>query len=124
MDYSEDYSRKNPKVGKITKQGLVVGRGKNQRIIPTDEVEKLAALHCTYKEMADFFDVNVETLKYNFRDIIVKAQATTKQQLRKAQLKVAMEGNVTMLIWLGKQMLGQQETPYNSEDSQPLPWID
>jgi len=124
MDYSEDYSRKNPKVGKITKQGLVVGRGKNQRIIPADEVKKLAALHCTYKEMAEFFDVNVETLKYNFRDIITKEQSKTKQALRKAQLKVALDGNTTMLIWLGKQILGQAENPFDSDDSQPLPWID
>ena len=124
MDYQEDYARKNPKMGKITKEGLIVGRGKNQRIIPVDEVKKLAALHCTYKEMADFFDVNVETLKYNFRDIIVKAQSETKQALRKTQLKVALEGNVTMLIWLGKQILGQAENPFDSDDNQPLPWVD
>jgi hypothetical protein len=29
--------------------------------------------------------------------------------LRQWQLKKAKEGNVVMLIWLGKQMLGQQD---------------
>ena len=124
MDYQEDYARKNPKMGKITKEGLIVGRGKNQRIIPADEVAKLAALHCSYKEMAEFFDVNVETLKYNFRDIIVKEQSKTKQALRKAQLKLALDGNCTMLIFLGKQYLGQSDNPFDSDDNQPLPWND
>ena len=34
-----------------------------------------------------------------------------KIQLREKQWEVAMEGNVQMLIWLGKQYLGQKDTP-------------
>lgn len=30
-----------------------------------------------------------------------------RMRLRRAQLRLAMDGNVTMLIWLGKQYLGQ-----------------
>ena len=29
--------------------------------------------------------------------------------LRRAQIRAALDGNPTMLIWLGKQMLGQKE---------------
>jgi hypothetical protein len=32
------------------------------------------------------------------------------------QWKAADKGNVTMLIWLGKQVLGQAETPSPVED--------
>ena len=35
-----------------------------------------------------------------------------------------MSGNHTMLIWLGKQMLGQAETPVNTDDNKILPWSD
>ena len=34
-----------------------------------------------------------------------------KIELREKQWEVAMDGNVQMLIWLGKQYLGQRDTP-------------
>ena len=34
-----------------------------------------------------------------------------KIDLRKKKWEVAMDGNVQMLIWLGKQYLGQRDTP-------------
>ena len=74
--------------------------------------------------MADFFQVPRETLKYNFRDIIAKAKETTKQRLRKAQISLALKGNATMLIWLGKQYLGQSENPIDTNTNSPLPWND
>jgi hypothetical protein len=114
--------RKDPKWGEVTKQGLVVGRGANKKVVPPDEVYKLAAFGCTIDEMADWFGVNRDTLKYNFMEYINKGRADVKQRLRNAQMKVALGGNATMLIWLGKNMLGQSDNPNNSEDKQPLPW--
>jgi hypothetical protein len=106
-----------------TEEGLIIGRGDNKRVITDKEVLDLARLHCTYKEIADFFDLPVETLKYQFRDLIIKGKEETKQALRKAQLKAALSGNVTMLIWLGKNILGQEETPTNIDNTEPLPWL-
>ena len=100
----------------------MVGTGKNRKVVPPDEVEALARLHCTYKEMAEFFGINVETLKYNFSDIIAKGKSETKQALRKAQIKLALSGNATMLIWLGKNILEQSENPQATSDSTILPW--
>lgn len=120
----DDYNRKDPKWGTMTKEGLVVGRGANKTVIDPREVQHLAELHCTIQEMADFFQVPRETLKYNFRDIIAKAKETTKQRLRKAQINLALKGNATMLIWLGKNILGQSENPIDSGAHQPLPWND
>lgn len=119
-----DYKRKQEKYGTITKEGLIVGRGDNKKVIPPDEVYKLASLHCNYQEIADWFEIPRETLKYNFRDIIQKAYSETNQRLRRAQIDVALKGNAVMLIWLGKQMLGQSDTPVGSENNQPLPWSD
>lgn len=116
----DEYRRKDPKWGTTIKTGLIVGRGKNKRVIDPLEVEELAKLWCTYKEMADFFQIPVETLKYNFSDIIEKGRSETKQQLRKAQLKVALSGNVSMLIWLGKNILGQLDKPEEVEEKPQL----
>jgi len=120
----DDYKRKHEKWGTITKEGLVIGRGDNKRVIDPKEVYKLAALHCNYQEIAEWFDIPRETLKYNFRDIIQKAYSETNQRLRRAQIDVALKGNAVMLIWLGKNMLGQSDTPVGSENNQPLPWSD
>lgn len=114
--------RKDPKWGEVTRQGLVVGRGANKKVVPPDEVYKLAAFGCTIEEMSDWFGVNRDTLKYNFSEYIEKGRADVKQRLRNAQIKLALGGNAAMLIWLGKNMLGQSDNPNNSEDKQPLPW--
>lgn len=124
MATAQNPSRKHPKIGTVTKEGVVVGRGANQRVVPVDEVYKLAALGCTLEEMSEWFEVNRETLKYNFIDTINKGRAETKQRLRQAQIKLALEGNATMLIWLGKNMLGQSETGNVSGNIEALPWID
>ena len=121
---SNDYKRKHEKWGTMEKQGLVVGRGDNKRVIPPDEVYKLACLYCSYQEIADWFNIPRETLKYNFRDLIQKGYNSTKQGLRRAQIEVAMKGNVTMLIFLGKNLLGQSDNPMESNDQAPLPWTD
>jgi hypothetical protein len=116
--------RQNPKWGTVEKQGLIVGRGANKKIVPPDEVWKLAALGCTLEEMSDWFGVKPDTLKYNFADYIAKGRSELKRRLRAAQIRVAMDGNATLLIWLGKNLLSQSDNPMNSDDNQPLPWND
>jgi hypothetical protein len=105
-------------------QGNIVGRGDNQTVIPPEEIVKLARLGCSIEEMSDWFQVPRETIKYNFSDLIAKGRSETKQSLRRAQIALALKGNATMLIWLGKNMLGQSDSPLDSEANTPLPWSD
>ena len=117
------YRVKNIKYGEKTVVGRVIGRKKV--VIPEEQVAELSKLHCTGKEMADFFGVPLQTFMDNFRDIITKNRLITKQRLRKAQLDLALnKHDRVMLIWLGKQMLGQQESPVSTEQSTILPWND
>lgn len=85
---------------------------------------KLAQIHCTMKEMVDIIGVSEDTLKRRFAHIIAKGKSEGKMRLRRKQIEVAMSGNHTMLIWLGKQMLGQSESPVQDEDKSILPWSD
>jgi hypothetical protein len=117
-------SRQAQKWGTVTKQGLIVGRAPNQRTVPPDEVYYLASLGCTNREIAEWFGIHENTLAYNFKEYIAKAQEETKQKLRQAQLKAALGGNVAMLIWLGKNMLGQSDNPTNTDADKILPWHD
>jgi hypothetical protein len=114
--------RKDPKWGQVTKDGLIVGREK--RVVPPDEVYKLAELGCTNKEIAEWFMIKEDTLHYNFCDYLTKARAGMKRRLRSVQIATALGGNATLLIWLGKQYLGQSDNPNNSEGNQVLPWND
>jgi hypothetical protein len=116
----DPYVVKNIKYGEKTVRGRVVGRKKV--VIPEEQVAQLAQYHCTNKEMADFFDLPLQTFVDNFRDIITKNREITKQRLRKKQLEVAMNGDRTLLIWLGKNMLGQSDQPVAEESNQVLPW--
>ena len=117
---STPYKVKNVRYGEKTVRGRVIGRAKT--VIPEEQVLELAKLHCTSKEMSEFFEVPLSTFTDNFRDIITKGRLETKQRLRAAQLKLALNGDRTMLIWLGKNILGQAETNINTDSSQVLPW--
>ena len=120
---NQPYQVTNIKYGEKTVVGRVIGR--NKTVIPEEQVAQLAQYHCTNKEMADFFDVPLQTFVDNFRDIITKNRIITKQRLRKAQLDLALnKHDRVMLIWLGKQMLGQAENPISDESTQILPWLD
>ena len=68
--------------------------------------------------------IKEDTLRYNFADYLTKGRAGMKRRLRSVQLTTALGGNATLLIWLGKQYLGQSDNPGNSDDQQALPWID
>ena len=117
----QPYAVKNIKYGEKTVRGRVIGR--NKTVIPEEEVAQLSQYHCTNKEMADFYNVPLQTFMDNFRDIIDKNRIITKQRLRKAQLDLALSGDRVMLIFLGKVILHQREDSVDSENSQVLPWL-
>ena len=102
-------------------EGVVVGRDKT--VVPPLEVYKLAQLGCKDIEIADWFGINAETLRYNFKAELTKGRESLKQSLRKAQIQCALGGNATMLIWLGKNLLGQTDNPIDSDQNLPLPWV-
>lgn len=73
------------------------------------EVEKLAAIGATVQEMADFFMCDPKTLHNRFSVEMDKGRANMKLSLRQLQMTAARNGNITMMIWLGKQILKQTD---------------
>ena len=108
--------------GVITKMGKVVGRKKT--VVPPDEVEHLASLGCTDKEIADYFQVAETTLRYNFSVDLTKGRHQLRTTLRQAQLRHAINGNAALLIWLGKNILGQSDSGLGADSAKVLPWTD
>ena len=88
----------------------------------TDEqfktIEGLARIQCTQVEICDIYDVTEKTLNLalkkhsgvSFSQLIKRNISHGKASLRRNQWKLATEKlNPTMLIWLGKQHLGQKD---------------
>lgn len=90
-------------------------------------VEKLLHIQCTGEEIAAVLGINYDTLvssikrdhKMSYSEYSEQKKAGGKASLRRMQWKQAENGNTTMLIWLGKQMLGQsdkQQTELTGKD--------
>ena len=130
VEKPRDPSTTGPKPGNKKKLkavevfGYEVGRGLNKRVIVPDEVYKLAAIGCTDSEIARWFSMKETTLKDNFREILLKGREDMKQTLRQAQIRLALSGNATMLIWLVKNLLQQSDNPTNDQYKPVLPWTD
>ena len=54
----------------------------------------------------------------------LKISDSEKLALRKKQFDVAMQGNVQMVIWLGKQYLEQSDTQDQLQNVRPIEGID
>jgi hypothetical protein len=93
-----------------------VGRPKNK--IDPIVVEELARSGAKVTEIADYLGVSRDTIHVNFPTELIKGRANLKLNLRQWQLEAARNGNATMLIWLGKQMLGQSDYQEDSSESE------
>jgi predicted transcriptional regulator len=83
--------------------------GRPKLDIDADKVYELARLHCSIKEIAEFFGCSRDTIENRFREELDAGYAAMKQDLRRWQYNAAKKGNIAMLIFLGKQYLGQSD---------------
>ena len=78
-------------------------------------LEELCTIGCTDSELAACLDVSLKTIENRKREdeeflrIYKRGHESGKMSLRRRQWQKAMEGNIGMLIWLGKQLLGQKD---------------
>jgi hypothetical protein len=88
---------------------------KKARTLDYELAHKLARMSCTNEEISACLNVSAsyfyDLLKRDpeLSDMIQKGRAEGRASLRRVQWQKALEGNVTMLIWLGKQLLGQHD---------------
>src|SRR5262245_19110786 len=80
--------------------------------IDLKELEKLAMLQCTDEEIAAWFGVHVNTIMRRrkspqFAEGMERGKAKGRISVRRMQMKLLEEGNGTMGVWLGKNILGQ-----------------
>jgi len=100
-------------------------KGAPKKTVDTAILQKLCEIQCTQKEMAYVLGVSTDTLKRNYSQEIDTGKTLGKIALRRAQWRNAVEkNNVTMQIWLGKNILNQQTEPLDDDSGTILPWTD
>lgn len=91
----------------ISKIKSKIGRPRLQ--LDEEQIINLAKINCTMKEIASVMKCSVDSLERNFADIIKRGQEEGKTSLRRHMWLAAEKGNITMQIWLSKQLLGMRE---------------
>ena len=81
------------------------------------QIETKASIGCTTVEIALIVGCSVDTITNRCSAVLAKGRANGRQKLRRMQWKAAANGNATMLIWLGKQMLGQVDQIKTENDN-------
>ena len=99
--------------------------GRPPKVIDYNLVERLAQIQCTQEEISNVLDVSTRTLQRDkeFCRIYKKGLESGKMSLRRFQWEEAKKGNTTMLVWLGKQYLGQKEPKDEVELPQGTPKV-
>ena len=100
--------------------------GRPQKELDQKQFEALCSIWCTEDEICSILGTTDKTLNkwckrtynMNYSEAYKRYSTGGRISLRRKQKEVAMTGNVTMLIWLGKNVLGQSESPEISNDTE------
>jgi len=103
--------------------------GNNLKFVDWDIVKNLLNHQCTQSEIASIMGMNPKTLAtrvqrdfgMNWAEFSDLHTGQMKQNLRQAQFELAIEKkNPVMLIWLGKQYLGQLDKPEPKQEDRKI----
>jgi hypothetical protein len=93
-------------------------KGRPRKEFDLRQIKTFGSLGLTGEEMAALLKVDGATISHRMHapdSEFLKAYQTgfsdLKKSLRRKQIAVALKGNCGMLIWLGKQLLDQHDTP-------------
>lgn len=104
-------------------EGKIVGR--NNVIVPPQEVEDLASIGCSNTDIANWFGVTDTTIAYNFKENLIRGRENLKNSLRRAMLKNAIVNmNAALQIFLAKNILGMSDNGMKTDASNVLPFTD
>ncbi len=129
MEYLQDIPELNMSNVEVADTTQVAGVGDSEanRLILTEEQIRqlgiMAEFGLSLEEMTQILGVckSKATLFNRYNDIIEQGRARGNYMLRRRQYDIAMQGDVKMLVHLGKTRLGQRETT-EVINKTVLPW--
>jgi len=91
--------------------------GPKRKVMDWKQFNKLCGFQCTLEEIAAWYDCSVDTIErlvkkekgIGFAEYYQQKKKIGAVSLRRAQMQYALAGNTALLIWLGKNLLGQTE---------------
>lgn len=95
-----------------------------KRNIDLEQIKTLCMVGCTMEEMSAILGVSqswlIDEKEQNpaFALAMDQGYSQMKQSLRHAQVQMALNGSAAMLIWLGKQHLGQSDKQVSETTTQ------
>lgn len=103
--------------------------GVKPKVVDLSRLPALCRIQATGEECASVLGISLDTLERRlkaehdctFAQFYAKYSGPGKCSLRRLQWKLARAGNPTMLIWLGKQWLGQTDKVEHAEESDAQP---
>jgi hypothetical protein len=84
-------------------------RGRPKKKIDPEQVRKMAGIGLTVAEIAALNECSAVTVQRRFAKVIEEGRLRRNASLRRKQFEMAMSGNPTMCVWLGKQYLEQAD---------------
>ncbi len=82
-------------------------------------VEQIAFVGAIDTEIADRFLIDEAEVRAQFRDILRRTRAVRRINIRSLQFEVAKKLNGPMLIWIGRNELGQSLNPTDALVPEP-----
>ena len=98
---------------KTTENKVLIAKqrgGKKRVVLRENQIYNMASVGCTMKEIAKILNVSFSTIQKKYAEEYDKGQSSLSESIKRTQVKLALAGNVTMLIWLGKQYCGQKDS--------------
>lgn len=92
-------------------------------VLDLKKIRAWAQVGCTLEEIAGLLGVTGSWLSqqkdtdYDLEDALVMGRENFRQSLRSTQARLALSGHPGMLIWLGKQFLGQSDKQETKQET-------
>jgi hypothetical protein len=94
--------------------------GRHRKVLDTELMFKLAKIGLPNYEIAAILECDTATLAPH-QDVLDEGRSHAKASIRRKQFELALAGNITMLIWVGKNLCGQADkSEVTGKNGEPL----
>lgn len=94
--------------------------GRPKKEFNPDDIYQMAKEGCSVDDIATELGCSDNHIYNHYYDVFKEGQAAGRRALHKKQFDKALEGDASMLKWLGANRLGQSEKIQQSNDAQSI----